>query len=177
MLTLINRETTMSKHALKLAAKESFIPATATTITSTHDALIQSAAQIVSAYIINRPQEKLNLTQLTADVYGALAQLSQQKGGTAGRAPTVAIEDSITPEYLICLEDGKQVKMLKRYLRSNYNMTPEEYRARWNLPATYPMVAPNYAKVRSNLAKKIGLGKRRVSHNAKRLKVSRPGLR
>ena len=166
----------MSKQAFKLAATETHATAEAVT---PRDSLIQSTAQIVSAYIVNRPGERINLNQLTADVYASLARLSGQQAGTgtAGRAPAVSVEDSITPEYLVCLEDGKQVKMLKRYLRATYNMTPEEYRARWNLPATYPMVAPNYAKVRSQLAKKIGLGQRRVSHNAKRLKVSKPGLR
>lgn len=159
----------MGKHRnLALAASNDAIAPAA----SRHDTLILASSQIVSAYIVNRPNEKVNLPALTAEVYNTLAQLAQGRAatGTANRAPTVPVEESVKPEYLICLEDGKQVKMLKRYLRSNYNMTPEEYRARWNLPATYPMVAPNYAKVRSALAKKIGLGRRGVPHG-KRLKV------
>ena len=79
----------------------------------------------------------------------------------------MSIKRSITPEYIVCLEDGKKLKMLKRYLRSNYNLTPEEYRAKWNLPVDYPMVAPNYAKQRSDFAKKIGLG-RSASSSGKR---------
>ena len=77
--------------------------------------------------------------------------------------PAVAISKSVTPDYLVCLEDGRKLKMLKRYLRSRYDMTPEEYRARWNLPADYPMVAPNYAKRRSEFAKEIGLGRKRTA--------------
>jgi predicted transcriptional regulator len=134
----------------------------------THEVLVAAAAQIVSAYIVNRPHEHFNLTALTSDVYGTLQSLLQDTTvtDTATRAPAkthapvVAIEDSVKPDYLICLEDGKRVKMLKRHLKTAYNMSPEQYRARWNLPATYPMVAPNYAKVRSNLAKQIGLGRR-----------------
>jgi predicted transcriptional regulator len=77
----------------------------------------------------------------------------------ANRKPAVPIRKSVTPDYIVCLEDGKRLKMLKRYLRSNFGMTPAEYRARWNLPADYPMVAPNYAKQRSEFAKQIGLGR------------------
>jgi predicted transcriptional regulator len=78
---------------------------------------------------------------------------------SAAQKPAIAVKRSVTPEYIVCLEDGKKLKMLKRYLRSNYNMTPEDYRAKWNLPADYPMVAPNYAAQRSEFAKKIGLGR------------------
>lgn len=138
---------------------------------SRHDTLVIAASQIVSAYIVNRPAEKFDLPALTAEVYATLAQLSQgSSAAITQRAPQVPVDESVRPDYLVCLEDGKQVKMLKRYLRSNYNMTPEEYRMRWNLPANYPMVAPNYAKVRSALAKKIGLGRRAVPHG-RRLKV------
>lgn len=144
---------------------------------ASYDVLISAASQIVSAYIVNRPNEALNLTQLTADVYHTLASLSQSNAAnnTKHRAPSVSVEESVKADYLVCLEDGKQVKMLKRYLKSNYGMTPEQYRERWELPATYPMVAPNYAKVRSQLAKNIGLGRRGMPHVAKRMSESRVG--
>lgn len=140
---------------------------------SNHDMLVAAAAQVVSAYVMNRPQEEVNLTGLLADVYGTLASLSAQEAPSAQRRPVVAVEDSVKDDYLVCLEDGKQVKMLKRYLKTAYNMSPEEYRARWNLPATYPMVAPNYAVVRSNLAKEIGLGKRGMPTVAKQMSERR----
>jgi predicted transcriptional regulator len=135
---------------------------------ATHDTLIAATSQIVSAYIVNRPGEALNLTALTADVYATLNSLSQSEqatnaassNGSNSRKPVVSVEESVKADYLVCLEDGKRVKMLKRHLKTAYNMSPEQYRARWNLPATYPMVAPNYAKVRSQLAKQIGLGRR-----------------
>lgn len=130
---------------------------------SSHDTILAATAQIVSSYIVNRPQEKLNVMELTAEVYATLTQLSQGESKMAdatSKNPAVKVDDSVKPDYLVCLEDGKRVKMLKRYLKTNYNLTPEEYKRRWNLPASYPMVAPNYAKVRSRLAKEIGLGKR-----------------
>lgn len=140
---------------------------------SSNDTLVAAAAQIVSAYIVNRPNEAFNLTALTTDVYATLRQLATSEplnatatGGNS-RAPVVSVEDSIKADYLVCLEDGKRVKMLKRHLKTAYNMSPEQYRARWNLPATYPMVAPNYAKVRSQLAKQIGLGRRATLSTAK----------
>jgi predicted transcriptional regulator len=146
------------------------------------DTLIAATSQIVSAYLVNRAAEAVNLTGLTADVYATLSKLAQQEEtatttGTATRKPVVAIEDSVKADYLVCLEDGKRVKMLKRHLKSAYNMTPEEYRARWDLPATYPMVAPNYAQVRSQLAKNIGLGRRGLPAVAKRLSGERITLR
>ncbi len=82
--------------------------------------------------------------------------------------PAVAIKKSITPDYIVCLEDGKQLKMLKRHLRTTYDMTPEEYRAKWGLPADYPMVAPNYAQQRSDFAKKIGLGRQTTRRTGRR---------
>lgn len=130
---------------------------------SSIDTLIAATSQIVSAYLVNRPEETINLTALTADVFGTLRRLSDelnQATQTSDRKPVVAVEESVKGDYLVCLEDGKRVKMLKRYLKTSYNMSPEEYRARWSLPANYPMVAPNYAKVRSQLAKQIGLGHR-----------------
>jgi len=152
---------------------------------ASHDVLLSATSQIVSAYIVNRPHEQLNLTQLTANVYATLAALARGEevktmGGVAStstsgkpsRAPKVAIEESVKPDFIVCLEDGKRVKMLKRYLKTNFDMTPEEYRNRWNLPESYPMVAPNYAKVRSQLAKKIGLGTRGMPMAAKRLSMA-----
>jgi predicted transcriptional regulator len=130
-----------------------------------HDVLISAAAQIVSAYIANRQQQNIDLTQLTSTVYQTLLHESMNtekalNSSNLTKNVKVNIEDSVKPDYLICLEDGKRVKMLKRYLKTNFGMSPEEYRNRWNLPESYPMVAPNYAKVRSQLAKKIGLGRR-----------------
>lgn len=132
---------------------------------TTAEALLLATSQIVSAYIVNRPTEALNLTALTADVYAILRSLTMEESTTvtlsnSKRKPVVSVEDSIKADYLVCLEDGKRVKMLKRHLKTAYNMSPEQYRARWDLPANYPMVAPNYAKVRSQLAKQIGLGRR-----------------
>lgn len=143
------------------------------------DTLVAATSQIVSAYIVNRPAEAMNLSALTAEVFATLrqlaaeevAQLAQPTGATSNHArkPVVAVEESIKGDYLVCLEDGKRVKMLKRHLKTSYNMTPEEYRARWSLPTNYPMVAPNYAQVRSKLAKEIGLGRRGMPSVAKRM--------
>ena len=149
--------------------------------TASHEIIMASAAQIVSAYFMNRPNEQVNLTQLTADVYATLSALSRGEEvktiGSAAKAmashnqaPKVAIEDSVKPDYIVCLEDGKRVKMLKRYLKTNFNMSPEEYRNRWSLPENYPMVAPNYAKVRSQLAKKMGLGTRGMPRAARQMR-------
>ena len=146
---------------------------TGTTQSLNPDTLITAAAHIVGAYIINRPNEAFNLTALTAEIFATLRHLAATES-TASRAehtrdsthrtPVVAVEESVKADYLVCLEDGKRVKMLKRHLKTAYGMSPEQYRARWDLPATYPMVAPNYAKVRSQLAKQIGLGRRPTHH-------------
>lgn len=145
---------------------------------SNHDVLIAAASQVVSAYIMNRPQEQFDLPAMLSDVYGTLSGLAQaERAPLATRRPNVAVEDSVQDDYLICLEDGKQVKMLKRYLKSAYNMTPDDYRARWDLPATYPMVAPNYAVVRSKLAKEIGLGRRGMPAVAKQFQERRASAR
>jgi predicted transcriptional regulator len=123
--------------------------------------LLKFASEIVAAYVSNNPIAVADIPGMIKNVHATLSALS---GGTAGEGqtnlkPAVAIKKSVTPEYVICLEDGKKLKMLKRYLRSRYNLTPEEYRAKWGLPADYPMVAPNYATQRSEFAKKIGLGR------------------
>jgi predicted transcriptional regulator len=125
---------------------------------------IQLTADIVSAYVSGNTVSSAEIPALISQVYSALMRLSN---GTAVAAPvgpltpSVPIKRSITPEYLICLEDGKKFKSLKRHLRTQYQMTPDQYRAKWNLPASYPMVAPKYAAVRSQLAKQMGLGQQR----------------
>lgn len=120
---------------------------------------LQLASEIVSAYVSNNAISSDELPDMIREVHQILTDLASNTPSNANtQEPAVAIKKSITPDHLICLEDGKKLKMLKRYLRSRYDMTPEEYRAKWGLPADYPMVAPNYAEQRSKLAKKIGLG-------------------
>lgn len=119
--------------------------------------LLSLTSQIVAAHVANNTVDRDELPKLIHDVHRAL--ISVAGGHHAERPdPAVAIKKSITPEHIICLEDGKKLKMLKRHLRTAYDMSPDEYRQRWGLPHDYPMVAPNYAKHRSSLAKKIGLG-------------------
>jgi predicted transcriptional regulator len=117
-------------------------------------------ADIVASHVRNNSVAISDLPQLIRTVYDSLTGLS---GGatTEKLQPAVPVRRSVTPDYIVCLEDGRKLKMLKRHLATAYGMTPEEYREKWGLPADYPMVAPNYAKQRSSLAKKIGLGKRR----------------
>ena len=120
---------------------------------------IEYAVEVVSAYVSNNTVPTEDLPQLIERVYSALNGLGVEVPAKPETPkPVVPINKSVTPDYIICLEDGKRLKMLKRHLKTAYNMTPEEYRDRWGLPATYPMVAPNYAKQRSKLAKEIGLG-------------------
>jgi len=173
----------MKQNAQKLALA-SMTKHEPTAQSTTHDVLVAATSQIVSAYIINRGGEELNLNALMADVYATLNSLTQHaphtasKGATSGaRKPVVTVEESVKADYLVCLEDGKRVKMLKRHLKTAYNMSPEQYRARWDLPATYPMVAPNYAKVRSQLAKQIGLGRRGLTGVKQRMNVAATTLR
>jgi len=121
--------------------------------------LLVLTTEIVSSHVANNSVSLGDLPQLIQQVYATLAGI----GGTpviSGQRPqpAIAIKKSVTPDYIICLEDGRKLKMLKRHLKTAYNMSPEDYRERWQLPADYPMVAPNYAKQRSSLAKKIGLG-------------------
>ena len=125
---------------------------------------LQLTANIVSAYVSNSTVSITELPALISQVHSALMRVSSGAAGAAPAGPimpTVPIKRSITPEYLVCLEDGKKFKSLKRHLRSQYQMTPDQYRAKWNLPADYPMVAPDYAAVRSQLAKQMGLGQQR----------------
>ncbi len=122
--------------------------------------IMAMVAEIVAAYVSNHEMEQEKLPAFIQQIHQSLNRLnSKQPFFCASRSePAVAIEDSIHPDYIICLEDGLQLKMLKRHLKTSYNMTPEQYRERWNLPSNYPMVAPNYAKRRSAIAKGIGLG-------------------
>ncbi|TNE60696.1 MAG: transcriptional regulator [Alphaproteobacteria bacterium] len=120
------------------------------------------AAEIVTAYVSNNTVSSGELPDVIKTVYATLADLGlEQKPAASQPTPAVPIKKSYSNDYIICLEDGKKLKMLKRYLRSRYDMSPDEYRAKWGLPADYPMVAPSYAARRSAFAKKIGLGKKR----------------
>lgn len=124
-----------------------------------HADAIHLASDIVAAYVSNNKVNVDQLPSLLQEVFGAVSGLADDPRAFAyNREPAVPINKSVTPDYVICLEDGKKLKMLKRYLRTHYNLTPEEYRRKWGLPADYPMVAPNYAKRRSQFAKDIGLG-------------------
>lgn len=125
--------------------------------------LIELTAGIVSAYVANNPTSAADVTALIGQVHAALTRLGSDKAVTASEParPVVSVRKSITADFLVCLEDGKRFKSLKRHLRTQYGMTPEQYREKWNLAADYPMVAPNYAKERSVLAKKMGLGQQR----------------
>ena len=123
------------------------------------DTLVALTAEIVSAHLSNNLVAVGDVPQLIENVHGALDKL--HKGGAEKHEelkPAVSVRASIKPDYIVCLEDGKKLKMLKRHLMTHYNMTPDDYRQKWNLPADYPMVAPNYAQQRRELAKKIGLG-------------------
>lgn len=129
-------------------------------VQDTSSALLDATAQIVSSYVQTHKTPINDVQDVISKIYSALQQTHQNAVRTSESFDhEIDIEASITPEYLVCLEDGKKLKMLKRYLKTNFDMTPEEYRKRWNLPSDYPMVAPNYAKRRSQLAKDIGLGK------------------
>ena len=125
--------------------------------------LLEFTAEIVAAHAGNNMVAQDDLPRLIQDVYKTLSELGGVEQTQERPKPAVAIKKSIYPDYIVCLEDGKKLKMLKRHLKTAYNLTPEEYRQRWGLSADYPMVAPNYAKVRSSLAKKIGLGTRSKS--------------
>lgn len=126
------------------------------------DDLLRMTADVVAAYVSNNTLATAQLADVINAVYKSLRGLEGQVSDVPSEPlkPAVPIRKSITPEYLICLEDGKKLKMLKRHLKTAYNMTPEAYRERWALPSDYPMVAPNYARQRSRLAKEIGLGTR-----------------
>ena len=124
------------------------------------ETLITLTADIVAAHVSNNSVAITDLPVLIANVHGALAGLGNPVPlEIAKQEPAVSVRASIKPDFIVCLEDGKKLKMLKRYLKARYNMSPDEYRAKWGLPADYPMTAPNYAAKRSEFAKKFGLGK------------------
>lgn len=120
--------------------------------------MIDLTAEIVSAYVGNNPVQSSELPSVIRSVHESLTMLAEPAPVVEEQKPAVTVRKSITDDYLICLEDGKKFKSLKRHLRSKYNMSPEEYREKWNLPHDYPMVAPAYARERSRLAKEMGLG-------------------
>jgi len=124
---------------------------------------IELAADIVSAYVSNNSVPASDLPSLINDVHSALLRVTAGTVITPTEVPKPAVptKKSITSEFIVCLEDGRKFKSLKRHLRTQYNMSPDEYREKWGLPPDYPMVAPNYAKARSNLAKEMGLGQQR----------------
>jgi predicted transcriptional regulator len=127
--------------------------------------LVRLAAEIAAAYVSANPVQAQDLPALIRTVHNALLEVSGAPSSAPETAqePAIAIKKSVTADYIICLEDGKKFKSLKRHLRTRYGMTPDEYRSKWSLPHDYPMVAPNYAKERSNLAKRMGLGQSRKS--------------
>jgi predicted transcriptional regulator len=125
--------------------------------------LVELTAEIVSAYVSNNTVVAADLPTIIGDVHDALSKATQRIGQPIRDElkPAVAVKKSVTPDHIVCLEDGKKFKSLKRHLRTHYNLSPEEYREKWGLPHDYPMVAPNYAAARSQLAKQMGLGTRR----------------
>ena len=123
--------------------------------------MLRMTTEVVSAYVGNNPLPPTKIPNVINSVFGTLRTLDGTNGNGRGDRPkpAVPIRKSVTPDFLVCLEDGKKLKMLKRHLRTTYSMTPEEYRAKWGLDADYPMVAPNYSAQRSSFAKRIGLGR------------------
>ncbi len=131
--------------------------------TTSGSTFIKLTADIVSAYVSNNSVPSSDLPALIGQVHSALTRVSSGQGESPVEPPkpAISIKKSITADHIVCLEDGKKFKSLKRHLRTQYNMTPEQYREKWGLPADYPMVAPNYAAARSHLAKQMGLGQQR----------------
>lgn len=126
--------------------------------------MLRMTTEVVSAYVGNNETPVAKIPDVITSVFGALRTLDNSLQDANERLkPAVPIRKSITPDFIVCLEDGKKLKMLKRHLRTNYSMTPEEYRAKWGLNSDYPMVAPNYSAQRSSFAKRIGLGRGRSS--------------
>ncbi|ABD25430.1 transcriptional regulator, MucR family [Novosphingobium aromaticivorans DSM 12444] len=133
------------------------------------ETLITLTSDIVAAHVSNNSVAVSDLPTLITNVYSALAGLDQPAPAEEpAPEPAVSIRSSVKNDHIVCLEDGKKLKMLKRHLATRYNMTPEQYRARWNLPADYPMVAPAYAEKRRELAKKIGLGRKPAPKRARK---------
>jgi predicted transcriptional regulator len=127
--------------------------------------ILRMTADVVSAYVGNNTLPATEINDIIQIVYGSLQKLTGSQTNGIRSKSAIAVRKSITPDFIVCLEDGKKLKMLKRHLRTVYGLTPAEYRAKWGLPADYPMVAPNYSRQRSAFAKKIGLG-RTASGNA-----------
>ncbi|MBL4906250.1 MAG: MucR family transcriptional regulator [Sneathiella sp.] len=123
--------------------------------------LLALTTDIVTSHLSRNTMDTGEITGLIREVYSTLSNVSTSEPVSDRPQPATSIRKSVQPDFIVCLEDGKKLKMLKRHLKTAYNMTPEEYRQRWGLPSDYPMVAPNYANQRRNLAKKIGLGTRR----------------
>jgi len=135
---------------------------------STITEMLELTTEIVAAHVGNNPIPASELPSLIQDVYRTLVSVGATPPTPEKPKPAVPPKKSVFPDYIVCLEDGKKLKMLKRHLKTSYNMTPEEYRERWGLGSDYPMVAPNYAKHRSNLAKEIGLGTTRRNPRRRR---------
>ena len=128
-----------------------------------HGELLRMTTEVVTAYLAQNRLGAVDMSQIISTVYASLAGLDGRGAKSASEAqrPAVPVKRSVMPDHIVCLEDGKKLKMLKRHLRTAYGLSPEDYRAKWGLPADYPMVAPNYAAQRSAFAKKIGLGRGR----------------
>ncbi len=143
-------------------------------LTVASDKILRMATDIVSAYVKNTPLSSTQVPEIIRTVYGSLRETQMATDAAAlGQKPAVTIRRSVRPDHLICLEDGKKFKTLKRHLRSTYGMTPDEYRAKWGLPHDYPMVAPNYSRLRSEHAKKIGLGRKRVGMRRRARRIAK----
>jgi predicted transcriptional regulator len=134
---------------------------------ATDTRILSLTAQIVSAHVSNNALQAEALPALIQSVFKTLSGAGREAAQPGRPQPAVPVKRSVFADYIVCLEDGKKLKMLKRHLKTSYDMTPEQYRERWELPASYPMVAPNYAAHRSSLAKKIGLGTKRAKAPAK----------
>ena len=125
------------------------------------EVLLRKMSEVVSAYVGHNPINTHDLPELMSSVHAKLSELAADNSVPLRPDPAVPIKKSVQRDHIVCLEDGAKLKMLKRYIRTRFNLSPEEYRARWGLPADYPMVAPEYAERRSKFAKEIGLGKKR----------------
>lgn len=130
-------------------------------LTKKEDELMWLVKDVVVAHLANTPVESKELTNLIAEIYNKFSDLEKKSSKEGSLVPAVPREESVTDDYIICLEDGKKLKMLKRYIKTYYKMSPDEYRKKWELPNNYPMVAPSYGKVRSKMAKQFGLGKQK----------------
>lgn len=138
------------------------------------DPVLTATVEVVMSFVRHNAIPTAEVPNLIRSVHATFAGLVDGRGMAEPPKPAIAIRKSVTPEHIICLEDGRKLKMLKRYLRSRYQLSPDEYRAKWNLPPDYPMVAPNYAAQRSVFAKKIGLGRVRSGRQWRRGQTARP---